>query len=211
MKSNRHTPSWRAMPHPPDIAVCILAGGSSRRFGSHKAFAELGGKPMLAHVIDCIRPQTSGPVLINANDTAAFSDFGLPIVPDGEWAGAGPLSGIHAALQWAIDAGREHIATLAVDQPFLPRNYLAMLLQAGAPAIARCGDRLHPINAVWSASQLPGLGDYLKTDRRDVHGWAEVCRANVAEFPGEPSAIDPFLNVNTMADLDIAAQLLAKR
>lgn len=199
------------MPHPPDIAVCILAGGSSRRFGSQKAFAELGGKPMLAHVIDCIRPQTSGPLLINANDTSAFSAFGLPIIPDGEWAGSGPLSGIHAALNWALCAGREQIATLAVDQPFLPGGCLSTMLQAGAPAIARCDGRLHPLNALWSAGQLAALSQYLEEGRRDVHGWAEDCRASVAEFHVEPGAIDPFLNVNTQADLAIAAHLLSKR
>lgn len=57
----------------PDIAVCILAGGASRRFGSEKAFAELCRKPLLAHVIDNIQPQTRGPVLVNSNDTAAYA------------------------------------------------------------------------------------------------------------------------------------------
>ncbi|MEL6488047.1 MAG: NTP transferase domain-containing protein, partial [Pseudomonadota bacterium] len=31
-----------------DIPVCILAGGASRRFGSNKAFALLGKKPLIA-------------------------------------------------------------------------------------------------------------------------------------------------------------------
>lgn len=166
---------------------------------------------MLAHVIDRIRPQTSGPLLINANDTAAFDVFRLPIVPDGEWAGAGPLSGIHTALSWALGSGCEQIATLAVDQPFLPRSYLTMLSQTGAPAIARSGGRLHPVNALWRASQLSVLCRYLETGRRDVHGWAEDSLSNVAEFDAEPGAIDPFLNVNTQAELASAIQLLAGR
>lgn len=165
---------------------------------------------MLAHVIDRIRPQTSGPLFINANDTTGFNVFGLPVVPDGDWAGAGPLSGIHAALQWALGAGCGQIATVAVDQPFLPSSYLATLSQAGAPSIARCGGRLHPINAIWSASQLPALCGYLETGRRNVHGWAELCLAKVAEFSAEPSPIDPFLNINAMPDLEFAAQFLAK-
>ncbi|MCL9998465.1 MAG: molybdenum cofactor guanylyltransferase [Erythrobacter sp.] len=194
----------------PDIAVCILAGGSSRRFGNHKAFAELDGKPLLVHVIDRIRSQTNGPLLINANGAHCFRSFGLPIVPDGEWAGAGPLSGIHAALNWALSAGYGHMATLAVDQPFLPRSYLGTLLQAGAPAITRCGGRLHPVNALWTASQTTALCRYLETGRRDVHGWGQECRANLAEFEAEIGAIDPFFNVNTQADLAIAAQRLAE-
>lgn len=80
------------MPRKPEIAVCILAGGSSRRFGGHEAFAGSGGKPLLANVIDRNRPQTEGPVLINANDAPAFSAFGLPIIPPGSnasWRKAG--------------------------------------------------------------------------------------------------------------------------
>lgn len=194
----------------PDIAVCILAGGSSRRFGSHKAFAELDGKPLVVHVIDRIVPQTKGTVVINSNDLAAFHPFGLQIVPDGAWAGAGPLSGIFAALQWILSTGREQIATVAIDQPFLPEVFLAQLCQVGAPVIAKCSQRLHPINGLWSVSQLPQLRAYLETGRRDAHGWAEACRAKVAEFPMEAGATDPFLNVNTQADLAIAAQLLAQ-
>lgn len=196
---------------PSDIAVFILAGGASRRFGSQKAFAELGGKPMLAHVIDRILPQTRGPVFVNANNTSAYSGFGLPVVPDDHWLGAGPLSGIHAALRWAQDAGRETIATLGVDQPFLPRSYLTTLRQIRAPAIAKCGERLHPINGIWSPAQLPALHAYLETGQRDVHGWAKCCGASIAEFPSEAGALDPFLNVNTKADLAIAVEILAKR
>lgn len=195
---------------PPDIAVCILAGGASRRFGSEKAFAELCGKPLLAHVIDNILPQTSGPVLINGNDTAAYAGFGLPVITDGEWVGGGPLAGIHAALKWALSAGRERVVTAAVDQPFLPKSYIATLLQDRVPTIAECGGRLHPINAVWSVSDLPALRIYLETGKRDVHGWAKSSLAEIIEFPAGHGVIDPFLNVNTKADLAVAAQFLGE-
>lgn len=194
----------------PDIAVCILAGGTSRRFGSEKAFAELCGKQLLAHVIDNILPQTRGPVLLNANNPAAYESFGLPILPDGEWVGAGPLSGIHAALQWASGAAREQVATLAVDQPFLPQSYIATLLQKRAPVIAKCGERLHPINAVWSVTDLSALGAYLETGKRDVHGWAEIVSADIVEFPVGDGDFDPFLNVNTQADMTRAGQIMGQ-
>lgn len=194
----------------PDIAVCILAGGASRRFGSEKAFAELCGKPLLAHVIDNILPQTSGPVLVNGNDTGAYAGFGLPVIPDGEWSGAGPLSGIHAALKWALHAARARVVTVAVDQPFLPKSYIATLVQDRVPTIAKCGGRLHPINAVWSVSDLPALRKYLETGKRDVHGWAEISLAEIIEFPAGHGVIDPFLNVNTKADLAVAAQFLGQ-
>lgn len=194
------------MSRAPDLAVWILAGGISRRFGSHKAFAELDGKTLLAHVVDRIRPQTRGPVLINASDAKDYRPMGLPIIQDQTWAGVGPLAGIHTALEWALDAGREKVVTVAVDQPFLPDTYIATLAQGDAPSIARCRGRLHPINALWSVTQLHALGAYLGDGGRDAHGWARRCNAGVAEFPTRADEIDPFLNVNTKVDLEIASQ-----
>lgn len=192
-----------------DVAVVILAGGASRRFGSHKAFADLGGKPLLEHVLDRIRIQTGGPLLINTNAAELYGAFGLPVVPDRAWAGAGPLAGIHTAQTWAKAARRDQVVTIAVDQPFVPTSYISTLLKVGAPAIASSLGRLHPINAVWLVAQLPALGCYLEMGKRDVIGWAQNCEAGVAEFATGPDAVDPFLNVNTTCDLDVASKALA--
>ena len=49
------------------ITGVILAGGRSRRMGGgDKGLLDLGGKPMLAHVIDRLKPQV-GRIIINAN------------------------------------------------------------------------------------------------------------------------------------------------
>lgn len=102
------------------------------------------------------------------------------------------------------------MVTVAVDQPLLPKSYIATLLQNRMPTIAKCSERLHPINAVWSVSDLPALRTYLETGKRDVHGWAEISLAEIIEFSAGHGAIDPFLNVNTKADLAVAAQILSQ-
>lgn len=63
----------------PEVAVCILAGGASRRFGNHKACAERDGKPLLAHVIDRILAQTNGPMFIIAFNSAVIRTGGTCI------------------------------------------------------------------------------------------------------------------------------------
>lgn len=187
-----------------EVGVCILAGGASRRFGGNKAFAKLHGKPLLEHIIDRIRAQTSGPLIINANDLQQYEQFALKIIADDKWPGAGPLAGVYAAMSWARDIGLDIVVTVAVDQPLLPPNYLATLLQTGAPAIAASFGRRHPVNALWVPNQLAALDGYLGSGKRSVHGWAESCQAHVAEFQVSPDAVDPFLNVNTPDDLRIA-------
>ena len=189
-----------------EVGVCILAGGASRRFGGSKAFANLHGKPLLEHVIDRIRAQTTGPLIINANDPEQYERFGLTVIADDRWPEAGPLAGVYAAMSWARDVGLDQVVTVAVDQPHLPMDFVATLLRTGAPAIAASLGRPHPVNALWPVNDLAALDGYLASGKRSVQGWAESCQARVAEFQATPEAVDPFLNVNTPDDLRTAEQ-----
>ena len=72
-----------SMDLPEDVVGVLLAGGrSSRMGGGDKCLLPLGGQPMLAHIIDRLRPQVSD-LVINANgDVARFAAFGLPVIED---------------------------------------------------------------------------------------------------------------------------------
>ena len=65
------------------IAGVILAGGRATRMGGgDKGLLPLAGRPILARVIDRLRPQVDA-LALNANgDPARFAPFGLPVVPD---------------------------------------------------------------------------------------------------------------------------------
>ena len=79
----------------------VLAGGRATRLGGgDKPLRPLGGRPMLARILERLRPQV-GPVAISANgDPARFAEYGLPVLADdGEQ--AGPLSGISSGMAWA--------------------------------------------------------------------------------------------------------------
>lgn len=192
----------------PDMPVCILAGGTASRFGGNKALAELCGKPMLSHVLDRIKDQTSAEVAINANDARAFDSFNLRVVPDTKWKKAGPLAGIYAALDCAREEGFVSVVTVAVDLPFLPENFLSEIAKTGPPAIAASQGRWHPVNGIWSVKGLSDLDAYLASGKRSAHGWAETCKAEVVEFTAAASDPDPFWNVNTQDDLLRAGEQL---
>src|SRR5688572_9427316 len=80
----------------------ILAGGLARRMGGgDKLRITIGGKTILARVLERITPQCSS-LIINANgDPARFADTGLPVIADSVPDFAGPLAGILAGLDWA--------------------------------------------------------------------------------------------------------------
>ena len=85
-----------------EIVGIVLAGGRSRRMdGTEKAFLDLDGRPLIAHVVERLRPQV-GALVISANgDPARFDFLGLPVVADPFPDFAGPLAGILAGLAFA--------------------------------------------------------------------------------------------------------------
>ena len=75
----------------PDIAGIILAGGQARRLGGlDKASTTLGGKPLIEHVIDRVRPQVSSLIINAAGDPTRFANFDLPVLADVVDGFAGP-------------------------------------------------------------------------------------------------------------------------
>ncbi len=81
----------------------ILAGGQATRMGGgDKAMRLLAGRPMLAHVIETLKPQ-AGPIALNANgDPARFEVLGLPVIADTVAGFVGPLAGVLAGMEWVV-------------------------------------------------------------------------------------------------------------
>ena len=75
-------------------ALCWLAADRGVWAAVTNACCPLAGRPLLAHVIERLKPQFSE-LIVNANgDPARFSGFGLPVVADRLGDHARPLAGI---------------------------------------------------------------------------------------------------------------------
>jgi len=190
----------------------ILAGGLATRMGGgDKALLPLGGRPMLALVIERLSPQVAG-IVLNANgDPARFSGFGLPVIADSVPEFPGPLAGVLAGLEWAAKLGAERIVTAAADTPFLPRDLVARLDAAagadGAIALAATASGLHPTFGLWPTSLRDVLARDLAGGARRVGAWAESMGARRVMFEDTPR--DPFFNINTPDELCRAEAILA--
>ena len=192
------------------IPAVILAGGLSRRMGGgDKALRPLAGQPVLGHVIDRLRPQVAA-LALNANgDATRFAGFGLPVVADDAADFAGPLAGILAAFDWAAQTHPTASAVLTVpaDTPFLPRDLAARLAAAGAPALARSGGRIHPVVGLWPLALRADLRRALRAEGlRKVEDWTARLAPSLVDFEAAP--VDPFFNINTPDDLELAEALL---
>ncbi len=185
-------------------AAVALAGGLSRRMGGgDKPLRLLRGRTLLDHVLDRLRPQTSLLALSANGDPARFAAFGLPLLPDPVPGHPGPLAGVLAAMLWARRLGLPRVLTVPGDTPFLPPDLVARLEAAGGLAYAASGGRAHPTVALWPVDVADALAVAIGQGQRRVRDWADRHGAVAVEFPDGPR--DPFLNVNTPADLALAA------
>ncbi|HTT78087.1 MAG TPA: molybdenum cofactor guanylyltransferase MobA [Stellaceae bacterium] len=198
------------------VVGVLLAGGLSRRMGGgDKTLRLLGGRPLLQHVIDRMRPQVAT-LVINANgDPARFAPFGLAIVADSVPDFAGPLAGILAGLDWAAEHRPDcaYVVSVATDAPFLPTDLVARLSEGmereGADlACAASGGQPHPVIGLWPVGLRGDLRDALTAQGiRKVDVWTARYKLATVEFAAGP--IDPFFNANRPDDLERAAILLA--
>ncbi len=177
--------------------------------GGDKGRLEVGGQSILARVAVALRPQAAALALSANADAGRWDDLALPVLPD-EMPGLGPLGGLLAGLSWAEREGYAWLLTAPTDTPFLPHDMRLRLGHAlrdgAAAAIANSGGHRHPVVGLWSVALLPALRRFLLAEgQRKVGAFAAACGAVTAHWPAEP--VDPFLNVNTPADLETANQI----
>ena len=196
------------------VAVVLLAGGQSQRMGGgDKNLMDLGGKPLLAHILD--RVDIAGlPVLINANgDAVRYAGFGLPVMADVIDGFAGPLAGILTGFDWMRrdQSDCTHLLSMATDAPFLPPDLLARLAAAvrGDVDIAQAmsNGRRHPVFALWSRAVADDLRQALVDEHiRKIDDFTARHRCVTVDLSAEP---DPFMNLNRPEDFAAAEILLA--
>jgi molybdenum cofactor guanylyltransferase len=172
--------------------------------GADKALMPLAGKTLLEHVYARFSPQIEALALSANGAPERYARFGMPIVGDDVRIGSrGPLSGILAGMQWAEGLGASHIASVAVDTPFLPCDLVPQLCLAGEGhpqglAIARSGGRDHLTFGLWPTALRYDLERYLfDTASARVLGFVDLHRAARADF-ADP---EMFANLNSLADL----------
>jgi molybdopterin-guanine dinucleotide biosynthesis protein A len=197
------------------VAGVLLAGGRATRMGGgDKSLHSLAGRPILAHVIERVRPQVSV-LLLNANgDPARFQGFGLPVEGDVIEDFAGPLAGILTGLEWAgaHAPGCRWVASFPTDAPFLPEDLVRRMVAAvGAEdahiGCAASGGRTHPVVALWPVGLAGDLRRAMTEDGvRKIDRWTARYRVAYVEYAAEP--VDPFFNVNRPGDLERAERLL---
>jgi molybdopterin-guanine dinucleotide biosynthesis protein A len=178
--------------------------------GIDKGLADLAGRPMVAHVLDRLRPQVDG-VIVNANrHLDAYRAFGFPVVADAEGDYPGPLAGFAAGLAAAPTGW---LVTVPCDCPLLPTDLVRRLRAAqadsGADIVsAHDGRRLQPVFTLLRGQLLDSLQSFMADGERKIDRWFARHHAATADFSDQAAA---FENVNRPDDRErLAAQLTGR-
>ncbi|MGB0771709.1 MAG: molybdenum cofactor guanylyltransferase MobA [Paracoccaceae bacterium] len=196
----------------------ILAGGLARRMGGgDKSLLSLGASSrVLDQVIARLGEQVDQMVLNANGDPARFDEFGLPVVADSLDGFLGPLAGVLAGLDYAAEHGFDHIVSVAADTPFFPADLVSALGSASSHMdvpIALAATNIeggktvrHPTFGLWPVALREDLRSALQDGLRKVVLWTDQHGAETHVF--ESGDIDPFFNINTPEDLELANKMM---
>jgi molybdopterin-guanine dinucleotide biosynthesis protein A len=102
----------------PQLTAAILAGGRGERLGgADKGLVCLGGRPLAHWVLDAVRPQAGGILIVANRNPAEYAALGVPVVSDPWPDFRGPLAGMFAALR---ESATRWVLTVPCDAARLP-------------------------------------------------------------------------------------------
>lgn len=146
-----------------DVTVAILAGGSSKRFGSDKALAVFQGKPLISHMLD-IAQRISSTILVVVSDEEQEKNLkphikNAKIITDPEGEPKCALTGALTAFEYTETT---HVLLLPVDAPLAEPDLLKMLIRLspghGAVIPSWPSGYIEPLHSVYHAEHAYALG-----------------------------------------------------
>jgi molybdenum cofactor cytidylyltransferase len=192
------------------IGGLVLAAGSSTRFGSPKALAELEGRPLLQHVLDAAAAAHLQPVVVVLGDSASAIERRIRWRNERRITNADPARGLSSSLRdgladLAAIAPRVDAVVLLGDQPRTSPVVINRLMAAAdttdrpivAPRYADGGGsnpvfiRRDAFRLAREAEHDRGLGPILAANP-DLVSWIDVEGSNPdVDTPADLAALLP--------------------
>jgi len=195
------------------ILGVVLAGGQSKRFGQDKSQVRLGDKILIDYILSEIL-DTFNEILIISNNHIKFLNSKKVTKIEDYKKDLGPLGGVLTAMKWIKENNKNYkwISTFPSDTPFFKKKNLQDFIKNinykdSKLFFIKSNDKRHNIFGLWSVELLERLeDDVMKKGERKVEVWAN--NVGVKTINMEFKNNDPFFNINTKEDLEIAKELI---
>lgn len=188
------------------IVGCILAGGTSKRFGGlDKAWLKIQSQPMLAWTYQCIHNQVAQTAINHNQNFEQYKNFAeqynIPLVTDKRFINQGPLSGIYSALSWGQTIEANWLISIPVDMPKLPSDCVQRLYQHALDnfsdvVVATDTKTNHHTLALWSTKSQPIVAQQLSRNQNKIRDSFALLNHSTCLISSEPLA-----NINQETDL----------
>ena len=193
-----------------NILGTVLAGGKSQRFGEDKSQVKLDGRLLIDFILSEIVDEFKEVLIVTNNQIAFQNSKKISKIKDFK-KGQGPLGGVLSAMKWAKEKNSNYkwISTFPVDTPFFKKEILKKFLseiniEESKLFFIKSNNTRHNIFGMWSVDLMKKLEQDLNKGHKKVETWANSIGVKIInmEFMYE----DPFFNINTKKDLEIAKE-----
>jgi molybdopterin-guanine dinucleotide biosynthesis protein A len=185
-----------------NIKCCIIAGGTSGRFGSDKSLYVFNGKPMISHTYDAVK-KIFDEIYIIATGGEKFSFLDAKIIPD-IIPKLGPIGGIYTAVE-SLDAAR--IFIFPCDMPFLNSEfieYMTTIPDIYDIIVPEINGLYQPLHAIYSKSCIDNIKRNIERKDYRMSGFYDglnIRRVNEEEIGYYDDPQRMFRNINFKEDM----------
>ena len=196
-----------------DLSALILAGGKSSRMGVNivsKAFVKLNEKPLIDYVIQSIEPQVDR-VLLSGSRTSLLG-LSYPIIEDLGSRYSGPLAGLYSALESSLFDSTEYVVIVPCDGPFIPNNLVCKLHDAikendSDVCFIQYDGILQTTFSIWNTRVKESVKKAFLVNKDG--GFKRLATGlNSTFLPWPVTSVNPFFNINSKKDLNLAEAIL---
>lgn len=188
------------------VSGIILCGGKNSRMGKNKALLELGGKPVIMHLVETLKTLCSEIILSTNNNELDFLPY--PKVVD-HYKDIGPIAGFHSALG---SSQTQDNLIVSCDTPFVSAKLLSYLLlrkknyNLVLPSVAR---HLQPMIGYFKKEMVHTIEQQIKAGNRKPINIFENCKLLKIEISKALPFYNEYLffNMNTEKDYQEARRI----
>ena len=185
-----------------EISVVILAGGQGSRMGGEdKGLIKFRKLPLIAHVVNIVKPKVNR-ILISANRSLdEYSEYG-EVISDDLTGFQGPLAGISKALKVCTS---EYLLVLPCDSPLIDGELIDELIlglekSKADICVAHDGSIMHATFALMQTKLEKSLEEFLGEGGRKMALWY---RQQSLERIDVSSHLEVLTNLNRPEDFNL--------